>query len=997
MPKFTPFRYALPIVAAAAALALLAPAADPPPARKPWTTSRVTGSPEPPPPFRTARVFPNVTLRHPVVLAFAPGSDRFFVGEHHGNIVSIANRPDATAEPFFDLTKDLKTLKQLPGAEAVDAVYGLAFHPKFRENRHCFVCYTLKGGRGVNNLPDGTRVSRFRVTPTDPPRIDPESEEVVFSFLQGGHNGGDVHFGPDGCLYISTGDATNPNPPDRFKTGQDNSDLLSSILRIDVDRTDPGKNHAVPPDNPFVNLPNTRPEIWAYGFRNPWRMSFDRKTGELWVADVGWELWEMVHRVEKGGNYGWSIMEGPQPINTDLPAGPTPIRRGVIELPHTASASITGGYVYRGGKFPELAGAYVFGDHETKRTWAARIDGDRLASLAEITEPRHRISAFGQDHAGEIYICDYDAGTLHTLERNTAANQSAAFPRTLSATGLFASVKDHAPADGVVPFAVHAAQWLDGATAERFVALPGLSQVVWHPRDVQIPGSMFRRRLEFPKDAVLVRTLSAEAQRGNPATRRRVETQILHTDGIYWWGYSYAWNDEQTDAELLAAEGGERVFTVPDPAAPGGKRELTWTYPSRTQCLQCHTPWAQSTLAFSLPQLNRDVDMNGTRVNQLMALEAAGLIQRGGTNNQTPPPLTRESAAKQPTLCDPYDSAADLTLRARSYLHVNCSHCHRFGGGGAVDFEMPFDTPLDKTKVIDARPSRGTFDLPDARVIAPGDPHRSVLYYRLSKFGRDRMPQIGSELPDEAGLAVLHDWIKSLPATEPPAPPTDGNSTDANGALTAAEIDRRLSSPATALALARRVGRHQLSADARAQVLASIAKLPPGPVRDLFDGYLPRTGERKLGTNPRPAAILALKGDADRGAAIFWTKETQCQNCHRIGDKGTALGPDLTAIGKTRTKLELLENLLDPSKRMEPQYVPFYAATSTGKTHTGLLVKRDATEVVLKDAQNQETRLKAAEVEQLSPGRQSLMPDGLLRDLTAQQAADLLEFLATRR
>jgi putative heme-binding domain-containing protein len=399
----------------------------------------------------------------------------------------------------------------------------------------------------------------------------------------------------------------------------------------------------------------------------------------------------------------------------------------------------------------------------------------------------------------------------------------------------------------------------------------------------------------------------------------------------------------------------------------------------------CHTPWAESALGFNVGQLNRDC--GGT--NQLAAFVTASVIRRLG---ESAAPPGAAALAKLPHLADPADAHAPLADRARAYLHANCGHCHRFGGGGAVDLELHAFTPLEKTKAVDTRPARGAFDLPDARVIAPGDPLRSLVYYRMAKFGRGRMPHLGSELPDEAGLAVVHDWIKQLKDGPPAA------NGDDRGALTAEEIDRRLSAPATALELARLVGRNRLPAAVRDRVLAHAAKLPAGTVRDLFEGYLPSEGrERKLGSNPRPAAILALTGDSGRGEALFWAKETQCQNCHRVGDRGTALGPDLTTIGKDRTREDLLDSLLDPSRRIDPPYVPYLLTTKGGRNYTGLLVKKDAAEVVLRDAQNQEVRVPAADVEQLAPSRQSLMPDGLLRDLTAQQAADLLAFLAARR
>ncbi len=988
---------------AAGLLGLLALAAlgfhgdDPPkpPTRVPWTTSRVVGTPDPPPPYKAVNAFPNVKLHHPLLITRAPGTDRLFVAEQGGKIVSFRNRPDAKADLFCDLPKEIKTLKRTPNATEFEAVYGLVFHPKFAENRFCYVCYTLKNPK-VKNLPDGSRVSRFKVTGAEPPRIDPASEEVVLTFLQGGHNGGDLHFGPDGYLYISTGDAADPNPPDVFHTGQDITDPLSSVLRIDVDHTDPGKNYAVPKDNPFVGLmvgdKPAQPEVWAYGFRNPWRMSFDRKTGDLWVGDVGWETWEMVHRVEKGGNYGWSIVEARQPVNTADKPGPTPIRPPVIEIPHTLGASVTGGYVYRGKKFPELVGAYVFGDWETRRIWAARIDGDRLKSMVELADPNVRVVAFGEDHDGELYVVDYDAGTIHTLAKNDAPmNDPSQFPRRLSDTGLFASTRDHVPAPGVYKFEINAHQWQDFATAEHFVALPGTSAVTDYEQEKPLPGNRadwHNFRLHFPKGAVLVKTISLELERGNPATRRRVETQLLHFDGLEWHGYSYAWRDDQTDADLVPADGAEKVFSVKDPVFGDGMREQVWTFHNRGQCAQCHNAWSKYSLAFNLEQMNRPISTPAGAKNQLTWLGELGLTSRVGRDGKPRPPYTADEAKKLPKLADP-DGDAPLKERARAYLHANCGHCHRFGGGGAVDFELQAFAELGK-KVIDAPPTRGTFDLPDARVVAPGDPHRSVLYFRMLKFGGGRMPHLGSEFPDPHGLALVREWIERQSSEY-----GNGGGPHADTPPSDAEIGQLLGSVRSAQKLAESLG--ALPPDARRKVLAAAAKLPPGNVRDLFEGYLPHTGERKLGSNPRPQAILSRKGDADRGRELFWSERTKCQTCHKIDGKGIELGPDLSAIGKTRSREDLLESLLDPSRRIDPPYQPYNVRTLDGRAFTGLLVKRDAKEVVLKDNQAKEVRLAAEDVESLRPARDSLMPTGLLADLTAQQAADLLEYLAARK
>jgi putative heme-binding domain-containing protein len=972
------------LASVAAGLAWAARPDAPPAGRKPWTASRVVGRPEPPPKYRAAVAFPNLKFDHPLLVTHVPGTDRLTVGEQGGKLFTFPNRPDARAEPFADLPRELKRIHDHPGAKGFDSLYGLAFHPRFPAVRECFVCYTLSGKKGQTgpfqhekNLPDGSRVSRFRVTDADPPRLDPASEEIVLTYLQGGHNGGDLQFGPDGCLYISTGDSTDPNPPDLFRTGQDVTDLQSSVLRIDVTRKDPGKNYAVPADNPFVGLTvggkPARPEVWAYGFRNPWRMSFDRKTGELWVGDVGWERWEMIHRAEKGGNYGWSVTEAREAVNADWPTGPTPVQPPAVELDHTLACSITGGYVYRGKKRPELVGKYVFGDWETRRFWAAQFDGDRLQSLDELLDPTVRVVAFGEDRDGELYFLDYDTGRVHTLVPNdAAAHDPAAFPRTLSATGLFASTRDHAPADGVYRFAVNARQWQDGATAEHLVALPGTSAVTDFEEKKPLPGNVNWHyfRYHFPKDAVLARTMSLGG--------KRVETQLLHFDGETWRGYSYAWREDGTDADLVPADGSERMLSVPGPTGP---HRLTWAFNARAQCLQCHNAWAEYTLAFNPEQLNRDVPTPDGPANQLAHLGRLGLLNRVGRGDKPKGPYTAEEAARERRLADPHGSAAG-TERTRSYLHANCGHCHRFGGGGAVDFELHAFADLGDKKLIDARPTRGTFDLPDPRIVAPGSPERSVVYYRMAKFGGGRMPHLGSELPDEHGLALVRDWIAGL---KPGGPAPSVESKD------------RLASPAAALPVARAVAANALSEPARGEVLRAAAALPPGNVRDLFEGYLPDDGKpRKLGTNPRPRAILGLTGDPAAGKTLFFAQRSQCATCHKMDGQGTEVGPDLSAVGKTRTREFILESVLDPSRRVEQPYQAYLLRTQSGATHTGLLVKKDGV-VVLKDAQNKLVTVPADDVESLTPSRQSLMPEGLLRDFTPQEAADLLAYLASRK
>jgi uncharacterized repeat protein (TIGR03806 family) len=954
--------------------------------RVPWTGSKIAGTPEPPPPYTVELAFPNLKFEFPVVLVPAKGTNRLFLGGVKGKIVSFPNNPNCTkADLAIDMAKAYPDLTMF---------YGLVFHPKFDENRYVYLCYVLK-----NDLTDGSVVSRFEVSRTDPPVIDPRSEQILLKFWSGGHNGGCLDFGKDGYLYISTGDGAIPSPPDIMNTGQDCSDLLSSVLRIDVDHSDAGRAYRIPPDNPFLNVPKVRPEIWAFGFRNPWRMSIDKATGDLWVGDVGWELWELVHKVKRGGNYGWSVMEGPQPVHVNGLRGPGPILPPIKAHPHSEAASITGGYVYHGTRLPELAGTYIYGDYQSGIIWGLRAQGDTVTWEKEIARTPLHLSAFGEGADGELYLLDHDrTHQVYRLVRNPAATESHDFPRRLSQTGLFASTRDQEPARGVFPYSVNCELWADGATAERFLAVPGNGHIGLDNQGIW----------QFPDGSVLVRTVSLQLEPGKPSSTRRLETQILHQEDDAWRPYSYVWNDDQTDAILVDAQGTTKTIVVKTQA---GSHELTHRVSARTECVLCHNPWvgkkttifgvqSASPLGVNSPQLNRQRRAGGVTANQLTTIYQMGLLA------WTP------DLRKPAKLVDPYDESANLDRRARSYLQTNCSHCHQFGAGGSANIVLSDDVPLEATKTVGERPIQGTFNIAGARIIAPGDPAGSVLYYRVSKLGGGRMPRIGSNQVDERATKMIYDWIASMPKAVAPGegvvhvPAEDRNALGAlrqtdglSPAARSAAIQRLASTTRGALMLLGLIDSTKVSETLRREVVAITRNSPQVEVRDLFERFIPE-GERvkRLGDVIDRSALLGLRGDATRGRLIFTANPAaQCKSCHKLGDVGENIGPDLAKIGTKYTKPALLDQILEPSKTIDSQFVAYLLETKDGRALSGLVVEKTDRAVVLKDAQGKTIKVPSAEVEQLVPQSRSLMPELLLRDLTAQQVADLLEFLTTLR
>jgi glucose/arabinose dehydrogenase len=367
---------------------------------------------ETPMPLQTAPAFPNLEWTgwkgetakgqanplRPMVLTHAgDGSNRVFVATEHGVIHAFNNDQKPQKSSIFLDIQDRVVYRDDQNEEGF---LGLTFHPKYKENGEFFVFYTTKKAKQTNVL------SRFKVSKDDPNKADPNSEEELMRFEKPfwNHDGGTLCFGPDGYLYLTHGDGGAANDP--FDNGQNLKSLLGKVHRIDVDHKDAGKNYSIPKDNPFISTKDARPEIWAYGLRNIWRMSFDRKTGQLWAGDVGQNLYEEIDLIEKGGNYGWNRREGLHPFGPKGRGYSKEFIDPIWEYHHDVGKCIIGGHVYRGPRLPELDGFYLYGDYVSNKIWALRYDEakKRVVANRPIKDRNLPMFSFGEDEKGEVYM-----------------------------------------------------------------------------------------------------------------------------------------------------------------------------------------------------------------------------------------------------------------------------------------------------------------------------------------------------------------------------------------------------------------------------------------------------------------------------------------------------------------------------------------------------------------------------------------------------------------
>jgi len=660
-------------------------------------------------------VFAEQTFQAPLAFLQAPGDpSRFFVVEQAG-LVKAVPAAGGAATPFIDIRARVRS-----GGET--GLLGMAFHPKWPDTPELFLSYTLPGGS------TGLRSTVVRMRSNDGGHtIDVGTETpVIAPFEQpySNHNGGALAFGKDGYLYIGFGDGGSGGDP--LRNGQNVNVVFGKILRVDIDG---GAPYGIPADNPFAGGGGLK-EIYAFGIRNPWRFSFDRVNGDLWLGDVGQGEWEEVDKVVRGGNYGWNTREGRHCYRKDSCATDG-LLEPVAEYDHSQGASITGGYVYRGSAITALIGSYLYGDYSSGRIWGTFADATgQPQPRVLIAESGANISSFGEDLAGELYVTSHRAGKILKFVPDDATELDT-LPQKLSETGCVAPSNAREIAEGVIPYGVQSPFWSDGADKRRYFAIPDGTRIT-----VRDDGDW-----DFPIGTVTMKTFLL----GD----RRVETRLFvrHEDGD-WAGYTYAWNDAQTDAELLDDAKSTNV---------GGQ---TWTFPSRAECMTCHTEAGGRSLGLETAQLNATFEYpTRRRSNQLATLEHLGYFE----------PALNAPPDQLPALPKPATgTAADLEVRARSYLHANCSNSHRPGGTGGGTMDLRFGTPFVRTNLCDAVPAQGDLGTPDARLLAPGDPARSVISVRPRTLDRGRMPPLASRVVDVTGTTLVDDWIRAVRGCPPP-------------------------------------------------------------------------------------------------------------------------------------------------------------------------------------------------------------------------------------
>ncbi len=741
--------------------------------------------------YTTENALGSLTFSAPIFLTSAEGeTNRLFVAERGGILRVVTNLSGTPSSAAYLGLSDLLGTNESLSTEGENGFLSVAFHPDFAANRTLFVYYSL-----TISTETGKQFQRLHKVVMDSatsnsPGIESDTPLLTINDRASNHNGGALGFGADGFLYLSLGDEGGGG--DNFNNARyitqrhdpannvHRTGFWGQMLRLDVDNRPgnlnpnahqqnsaafPSAVHAgtyrIPADNPFIGAASwhgetidpahVRTEIWATGLRNPFRWTFDKPTGRLFLGDVGQGAYEEIDILTKGGDFGWSWREGRHDFNPPAPAaepaGFDPIDP-IYEYDRTNDGTgsdsvltgncVTGGAVYRGNRLTELAGAYIFADlsgpivalRENAGVWTAQ----RLGTDNNIVNFAHH------PLNGDLLMCDISSGQVKRLARS--GSTGTAPPATLSAAGVFSSLSSLAPQPGIVPYDVNVPFWSDHAIKRRWFAIRNTTDDVTYQRD---------ENWGLPAGMVWIKHFDIETTRGNPSTARKLETRILvkTADGSY--GLSYRWRADQSDADLVGEEGMDDPLSI---TAGGSPVSQTWRFPSRSECMRCHTPQGGHALSFNTRQLNRGRLYGSQTLNQITALESAGYLSNAVDHIHTLPAYAAAG-----------DTDQSLEWRVRSYLAVNCSQCHQPGGPASGNWDARATVATDAAQIINGILVNNYGDATN-RFLVPADAEHSIALKRLSGIP-SRMPPIGSNVVDQGALDLLTAWlIQDLPGRQ---------------------------------------------------------------------------------------------------------------------------------------------------------------------------------------------------------------------------------------
>lgn len=787
------------------------------------STVRMPLTPPPAGSLQMVDALPGVEFPNAVALAPVPGSPKsLLVASINGAVWLV---PDTTVpnprkvEIFNVATQSLFTRGR--------SIYGITCHPGFATNGQIFLNYqgdkvglppdaqvpNMDNNLGDTNVSCALRVSRFVVTPAQRATLltstsTTETNSVKAAVLSSEvrllnlaeqaiyHSINDLHFGPDGYLYVSFGDEGEQGEP--YLNAQSiTRDQFSSIIRIDVDRkagnlepnphysipTDAGvARFKVPADNPYVgpnpiyngvaipagNLAKVRTEIWATGFRNPFKFHIDQPTGQLWVGDVGMDLWEEVTVVQKGDNAGWSFWEGKHE-RTDIPhRKPVAVHKEPIyEYAHAnGNNSVTGGLLYRGNAYSGFKDKYVFGDFGSSRIWS--LTPSLIGGAPVVAElPSGGLSgivAFEVDQQTEQILLLQHNLTGKVMRLIEAVPSGEDFPQLLSQTGVFADLATLEPNPGVVAYEPNLKFWSDHADKARWFVIKNTADQVGYSRD----GNW-----TFPTGMVWVKHFDMQMNRDFPGSAtKRLETRFLVRNSGGTYGVSYRWNDAGTDATLVSVAGVDFDLAVreggtlqADQVTGGNMVTQKWRIPSRSECLNCHNPAAGHALSMSTRQLNKLGELRNTSGNFLTLLSQAGYLSGFADN-----------PANLPRFHSPADTSASLDERVRSYIAVNCSYCHQPAGGGNDTWDGRGHLTFERMSLFYGKPLSESYHDENDRFVIPGNTTDSLIFNRIQARGAiangthngySQMPPIATNVVDREGVQLLAAWIENYANTAP--------------------------------------------------------------------------------------------------------------------------------------------------------------------------------------------------------------------------------------